>query len=122
MTGSTRGAPRVSVDIDGALKGGVRHAVKVVDLSMTGCLVRSQSRHPTGAILDLDVALNAANALHTKVQVVDAALDGATMETGGQAYLTGLRFLALTPPDTVALLRFLDQEDRRRRRAHSPAP
>lgn len=122
MTGSTRSAQRVSVDIDGAIKGGVRHAVKVLDLSMTGCLVRGPSHHPTGAILDLDVALTRGVALHTKVYVVDASLDGAAMESGERAYLTGLRFLALAPQDAEALRRFLDQEDRRRRCAHSPAP
>ena len=48
-----RRAPRRSTNLEGSLQGRARRSVTVVDLSLTGCLVRGDQALDRGAILDL---------------------------------------------------------------------
>jgi hypothetical protein len=111
-----RRAPRLSVERPGRLKGRLPHAITVVDLSLTGCLVRCDTLLDTGAILDFEIALDD-GPLTAKVRVADASVDGARADTEGQGCLAGLAFLGLPPREDARLRRFLDEERRRRRSA-----
>jgi len=44
MRGGMRRAPRLSLDLEGSLTGRVVHPIRLVDLSLTGCLVRCDAR------------------------------------------------------------------------------
>jgi hypothetical protein len=94
--------------------------VTVLDLSATGCLVRCDNLLDAGAILDLQVDLEPGGAepFVAKVRVAGSSLDGAV--TDGGRVLAGLEFVGLPARDDVRLRRFLEEE-RRRRRADSPA-
>jgi PilZ domain-containing protein len=113
---SRRRAPRLSVDRPGSLKGRLPRAVTVIDLSLTGCLVRCDTLLVHGAILDLDVMLDD-GPLPMKVRVVESSLDGAAGPEAGPGCLAGLEFLGLPPREDARLRRFLDEEKRRRRSA-----
>jgi hypothetical protein len=88
----------------------------VIDLSLTGCLVRCATLLKPGAILDFEMDL-ADGPLSTKVRVADASVDGSASGEGGQGCLAGLEFLGLPPREDARLRRFLDEERRRRRSA-----
>jgi hypothetical protein len=124
MTSSKRAlqrrAPRLPIERQGRLSGRASHVVTVLDLSATGCLVRCDSLLDTGAILDLQMDLEAgpSEPFAAKVRVADASLDGSGAE-GGHV-LAGLEFLGLPAREDTRLRRFLEQE-RRRRRADAPA-
>jgi hypothetical protein len=118
--GGRRRAPRLPVQLEGSLAGRAAYPVDVVDLSLTGCLVRSPNALDAGAILDLALTL-CADPFRVKVRVVGSSLDGAGAPQSGTRYLAGLEFLALPPREQLRLRRFLDDERRRRLRAH-PAP
>ena len=45
------------MDLEGSLTGRVVHPVRLVDLSLTGCLVRCDTLLEPGAILDLRLQL-----------------------------------------------------------------
>lgn len=114
-----RRAPRLSVDRPGRLRGRLPHPITVVDLSLTGCLVRCATLLDPGAILDFEMALDD-GPLAAKVRVADASVDGGT---GGDRLgcLAGLEFLGLAPRADARLRRFLDEERRRRRSADASA-
>jgi hypothetical protein len=118
--GGRRRAPRLPVHIEGSLAGRAAHPVDVVDLSLTGCLVRSLTALDAGAILDLALTLHA-DPFRAKVRVIESSLDGDGAPQSGQRYLAGLEFVALPAREEVRLRRFLDDERRRRIRAH-PSP
>jgi hypothetical protein len=118
--GGRRRAPRLPVQLEGSLAGRSAHPVDVVDLSLTGCLVRSPTALDTGAILDLALTLDA-EAFRAKVRVVESSLDGVGAPRDEPRYLAGLQFVALAAREELRLRRFLDHERRRRLRAH-PAP
>jgi hypothetical protein len=80
----------------------------VIDLSLTGCLVRCGTLLKPGAILDFEMDL---------ADVADASVDGSASSEGGQGCLAGLEFLGLPPREDARLRRFLDEERRRRRSA-----
>jgi hypothetical protein len=112
---SRRRAPRLSVERSGTLKGRLPHPITVIDISLTGCLVRCGTLLKAGAILDFEMALED-GPLPAKVRVADASVDGsATAE--GAGCLAGLAFLGLPPREESRLRRFLDEERRRRRDA-----
>src|SRR4051794_19484692 len=111
---SRRRAPRLSVDRPGSLKGRRPRAVTVIDLSLSGCLVRCESLLVHGAILDLDIALED-GALPVRVRVVESSMDGEAGPEGGTGCLAGLEFVGLPPREDARLRRFLDEEKRRRR-------
>jgi hypothetical protein len=115
---SRRRAPRLSVLRRGTVKGRLAHAITVVDLSMTGCLVRCGTLLKPGAILDFEMTLDD-GPLVAKVRVADASVDGAGAEAADDTSgcLAGLAFLGLPPLEDARLRRFLDEERRRRRGA-----
>jgi hypothetical protein len=114
-----RRAPRLSVDRPGRLSGRLPQAIAVLELSLTGCLVRCGTLLDLGAILDLEIALDD-GPLTAKVRVADASVDGAVTGPDRPGCLAGLEFLGLPAREGARLRRFLDEE-RRRRSAH-PSP
>lgn len=113
---SRRRAPRLSVERRGTVKGRLSHPITVVDLSLTGCLVRCGTLLKPGAILDFEMALDD-GPLSAKVRVADASVDGAAAPDETSGCLAGLAFLGLPPLEDARLRRFLDEERRRRRGA-----
>jgi hypothetical protein len=113
---SRRRAPRLTVERHGRVKGRLPHAIVVIDLSLTGCLVRCGTLLKSGAILDLEMDLDD-GPLSTKVRVADASVDGVASGGDGQACLAGLEFMGLPPREDARLRRFLDEERKRRRSA-----
>lgn len=115
-----RRAPRLPIHIEGSLAGRAIRDVTLVDLSVTGCLLRCGARLDHGAILDLSLHLED-GPLAAKVRVSETCLDGESAAAGeDQRYLTGLEFLGLPPRDAERLRKLLDEE-RRKRSADSPA-
>lgn len=118
--GVRRRAPRLPIQLEGSLRGRTEREVSVVDLSLTGCLVRCTSALDRGAILDLHFQLQDL-AFGVKVQVTESSLDGASRSgEPAQHYLAGLAFLGLPAREEARLRRFLEDE-RRRRSADAPA-
>ena len=113
---SRRRAPRLSIDRTGWLKGRRPRAITVIDLSLTGCLVRCETLLVHGAILDLEIALDD-GPLPMRVRVVESSVNGAACPEGGPGCLAGLEFVGLPPREDARLRRFLDEEKRRRRSA-----
>ena len=118
-TGRRRSA-RLSVERDGRVAGRHPRPVKVLDLSASGCLVRSDAPLEPGAILDLELALGP-DTIATKARVSHASIDGAAQPGEPARFLTGLSFLGLSAREEAALRRFLDEERRRRRSADAAA-
>jgi hypothetical protein len=114
-----RRSPRLPIEMDAALFGRSRRDVRVVDLSLTGCLVLCDAALDRGAILDLELDLEAER-LAAKVRVSQSSLDGGQPAGQPPRYLTGLEFLALPARDETRLRRFLE-ERRRRKSADAPA-
>ena len=79
---SRRRAPRLSVERPGRVKGRLPHAITVIDLSLTGCLVRCGTLLKSGAILDFEMDLDD-GPLSAKVRVADASVDGAASARRG---------------------------------------
>ena len=120
MGGGMRRAPRLPVDLEGALTGRVVHPVRLVDLSLTGCLVRCEALLEPGAILDLRLQLGDAP-LAAKVRVVDSSLDGSVAGEHAPGAMAGLDFVSVAAQDQTRLRRFLEDERRRRRSADAPS-
>ncbi|HEV7502461.1 MAG TPA: PilZ domain-containing protein [Vicinamibacteria bacterium] len=112
---SRRRAPRLSIDRPGSLKGRRPRAITVMDLSLTGCLVRCDTLLVHGAILDLEIVLDD-GPLPMRVRVVESSVDGAAVGDAAPC-LAGLEFVGLPPREDARLRRFLDEEKRRRRSA-----
>jgi PilZ domain-containing protein len=112
-----RRAPRLPVDRPGRLSGRLPQQIGVLELSLTGCLVRCGALLERGAILDLEIALED-GPLTAKVRVADASVDGAAAGGDRPGCLAGLEFLGLPAREAARLRRFLDEE-RRRRSAHA---
>ncbi len=115
-----RRAPRLSIDRPGRLKGRRPHDITVIDLSLSGCLVRCPTLLDHGVILDLEVSLDD-GPLAARVRVVEASVDGASESGDTPGCLAGLEFLGLHPREDARLRRFLDEERRRRRSADASA-
>ena len=118
MRGGMRRAPRLSLDLEGSLTGRVVHPIRLVDLSLTGCLVRCDALLEPGAILDLRLEIAGAP-LTAKVRVIDSSLDGSVAAERASA-MAGLDFVSLAAQDQTRLRRFLEDERRRRRSADAP--
>ena len=118
--GGMRRAPRLAVDLQGSLTGRVVHPIRMVDLSLTGCLVRCDALLEPGAILDLRLQLADAP-LTAKVRVVDSSLDGSVAAESTAGAMAGLDFVSLAAQDQTRLRRFLEDERRRRRSADAPS-
>ncbi len=113
-----RRSPRVEIRLEGSLCGRSTRGVTVVDLSLSGCLVQCDALLDHGAILDLRMDLDR-EPFTAKVQVSEASLDGSA-SAAPPRYLAGLRFLSLPVQEESRLMRFLDEE-RRRRSADAPS-
>jgi len=110
---------RVAVDLPGALGGRHPGPVRVVDLSVVGCLVRTETSLVSGAVVDVRVELPD-GPLDTKARVAAASVDGGSLPGPSKQFLAGLDFLALGAADALRLRAFLDAETKRRRGAHTP--
>jgi PilZ domain len=110
---------RVEVDLEAALGGRHGRPARVADLSLVGCLVRTEASLDAGAVVDLRVELPD-GALRTKARVAEASIDGDSLPGPSKQFLAGLEFLALAAADELRLRAFLDAEARRRRGAHTP--
>jgi hypothetical protein len=116
-----RGAPRRRIDLTGSLEGRSRKAITVVDLSLSGCLVRGSALLDRGTILDLRLDLST-RPIEVKVRVTGSSVEGESMASGSPQYLTGLEFLGLPASAAARLRRFLAPERRRRGGALPPSP
>jgi hypothetical protein len=108
-----RRAPRQQIRLEGSLSGRASREVTLVDLSVTGCLLRSCTRLDHGAILDLSLQLDD-GPLAAKVRVTETSLDGACAEGEEKRFLTGLEFLGLPPRDAERIRNLMSQERRKR--------
>jgi hypothetical protein len=115
-----RRAPRLAVELPGTLVSRRSRAVTVVDLSLTGCLVRGDAALDTDQVLDLRTELDSAP-FTAKVRVTESYLDGSAGSVASPRYLAGLAFLGLQAQQEARLRRFLDEERRRRRGADTPS-
>lgn len=102
------------------MTGRVVHPVRLVDLSLVGCLVRCDALLEPGAILDLRLQLDD-EPFAAKVRVVDSSLDGSAVPERSTGAMAGLDFVSLAARDQTRLRRFLEDERRRRRSADAPA-
>src|SRR5512135_3142056 len=109
---------RLTVDLPGTLGGRRPGPVRVIDLSVVGCLVRTETSLVSGAVVDLHVELPD-GPLHTKARVAAASVDGDSLPGPSKHFLAGLDFLALGAADPLRLRAFLDAESKRRRGAHT---
>jgi hypothetical protein len=94
--------------------------VRVVDLSLRGCLLRTDSPLDEGAVVDLRLEMPD-GALAAKARVAEASIDGDSLAEGGRRCLAGLEFLGLSAPDERRLLAFVGEAAKRRRGA-DPSP
>jgi len=92
--------------------------VRVVDVSVVGCLVRSDSELAFGAVVDVTLTLPE-GPLRAKARATGSSLDG-DAPPGPPSYLTGLEFLALGPGDEARVRALLEAETKRRRVANTP--
>jgi hypothetical protein len=113
-----RRGPRLPVDLEAKLGGRTPRSARAIDLSVVGCLLRTEAALARGAVLDLTLALPD-GPLRTKGRVVEATLDGEA-SPGAQRFLAGIEFLSLGPADEARLRGFLDAEAKRRRGANTP--
>jgi PilZ domain len=118
--GKGRRAPRLAVELPGSLVSRRTRAVTVVDLSLTGCLVRGDAALDTDQVLDLRTELDSVP-FTAKVRVTESYLDGSAGSAASPRYLAGLAFLGLQAQEAARLRRFLDEERRRRRGADTPS-
>jgi PilZ domain len=110
---------RVAVDLPAQLGGRRPGPGRVADVSLVGCLVRTETTLVAGAVVDLTVELPD-GPLRTKARVADASVDGASLRGPSRQFLAGLEFLALGAADELRLRAFIDAEAKRRRGAHTP--
>jgi len=115
-----RRAPRLAVELTGTLVSRRSRPVTVVDLSLTGCLVRCEDALDADQVLDLQTTLGGLP-FTAKVRVTESYVDGSTRSGAAPRYLAGLAFLGLQAQEGARLRRFLDEERRRRRGADTPA-
>jgi len=113
-----RRLPRTPVDLGVVVGGRTPREGRVVDLSLVGCLLRSQVSLARGVVLDLTLELPD-GPLRAKGRVVEASIDGEAAP-GAAAYLAGVEFLTLTAPDVARLHAFLEAEAKRRGVARTP--
>jgi hypothetical protein len=113
-----RRLPRTPVDLEAAVGGRSPRPARVVDLSIVGCLLRTERALARGAVLDLALTLPD-GPLRAKGRVVESSLDGEATP-GSASFLSGVEFLTLTAPDVARLHAFLEAEAKRRGVAHTP--
>lgn len=106
------------VDLEAVVGGRAPRKVRVIDLSLVGCLIRTDAALARGAVLDLTLELPD-GPWRTKGRVAEASLDGEA-PPGPPSFLAGLEFLALAAAEQGRLRAFLEAEAKRRRGAHTP--
>ena len=116
--GEGRRGRRTPVDLEATIGGRTPRRARLADLSLVGCLVRTDAALAKGAVLDLTLTLPD-GPLRAKGRVVEASLDGET-PPGTPGFLAGLEFLALAAADEARLRVVLEAEAKRRRVAHTP--
>ena len=116
--GDGRRGRRTPVDLEATIGGRTSRRAHVVDLSLVGCLVRTEASLARGAVLDLTFMLPD-GPLRAKARVAEASLDGEA-PPGTPGFLAGLEFLALAAADEARLRAFIEAEVKRRRVAHTP--
>jgi hypothetical protein len=109
--GPRRRAERLPIRVPGSLSGRSPRPITLVDVSLTGCLVRCAALLDQGAIFDLRTELGG-EPFVAKVRVTSASMDGAPPE-GGASCFAGLEFLSLSALEGARLRRFMEQERRR---------
>jgi hypothetical protein len=115
-----RRGPRTLVDLPVVLGGRRKRRAQALDLSIVGCLLRTDGALARGAVVDLTLELPD-GPLRSKGRVVEASLDGASA-TGPPSYLAGLEFLTLAAADESRLRTFLQAEAKRRRGGANTPP
>ncbi|HXK10937.1 MAG TPA: PilZ domain-containing protein [Vicinamibacteria bacterium] len=110
---------RLAVDLPGTLGGRPARAVRVVDLSLVGCLVRLEAPLDEGVVVDLGIDLPG-GPVRMKARVAESSVDGDSLPGPSRRFLAGLEFLALAAADEPRLRAFLEAEAKRRRGAHAP--
>jgi hypothetical protein len=110
---------RVPVDLPARIGGRPECPARVADLSLVGCLVRTEATLNAGAVVDLSIDLPD-GVLRTKARVAEASIDGDSLPGPAPRVLAGLEFLALAAADELRLRALLDAEAKRRRGAHAP--
>ena len=110
---------RVPVDLPARIGGRPERPARVADLSLVGCLVRTEATLDAGAVVDLSIDLPD-GVLRTKTRVAEASIDGDSLPGPQPRVLAGLQFLALAATDELRLRAFLDAETKRRKGAHAP--
>ena len=110
---------RVPVDLPATLGGRHPRPARIADLSLVGCLVRTEASLDAGAVVDLRFELPD-GALRTKARVAQASIDGDSLPGPSKRFLTGLEFLALAAADELRLRAFLKAEAKRGRGARTP--
>jgi len=114
-----RRGQRVPVDLTARIGGRPARPARVADLSLVGCLVRTEATLDAGAVVDLSIELPD-GVLRTKGRVAEASIDGDSLPGPSPRVLAGLQFLALAAADELRLRAFLDAEAKRSRGAHTP--
>lgn len=110
---------RLAVDLPATLGGRESRVGRAVDLSLSGCLVRSEASLDAGAVIDLHLELPD-GVLRTKARVAEASIDGDSASASRPRYLLGLEFFGLPAADEIRLRRFVAVESGRRRSANTP--
>ena len=110
---------RVPVDLPARIGGRPECPARVADLSLVGCLVRTEATLDAGAVVDLSIDLPD-GVLRTKTRVAEASIDGDSIPGPPPRVLAGLEFLTLAAADELRLRAFLEAEAKRRRGAHKP--
>ena len=102
-----RRTPRVPARWEGVVVGREEHAVRLVDLSVGGCLVSVDARLAPGALHDLRLRLDD-GPLTAQVRVAETSVDGSSLDSDAPRYLSGLQFVALPAADQRRLLGLVD--------------
>jgi hypothetical protein len=104
------------VSLQGTLRARLSRPVTLVDLSVTGCLVRMAEPLDNGSIHDLEVRLPGGG-VQAKARVTEASRDGANAAGDVARFLVGLDFFQVSARDQASLRGFLESEARRCERA-----
>ena len=113
-----RRRPRLRVDLPAQVGGRLPREARVLDLSLTGCLLRCGGAPDPGTVIDVRVELPD-GPVTAKARVAETSLDGASLPGPTPSYLAGLEFLGLPAADEVRLRAFLEAERKRRTGARS---
>jgi hypothetical protein len=110
--------PRTLVDLEAMITGRGPRRARIADLSLLGCLVKTEAALAGGAVVDLTLSLPD-GPLRVKGRVAEASIDGEAPPSA-PGFLAGLEFMALAAGDEARLRVFLEAEAKRRQVAHTP--